>query len=138
MTAVDTNVVVRLLTGDDPKQAAAARSLFAAGPIWIANTVFLETAWVLRSLYGFDETAIRNAFTRLLGLANVHTAGDDSMAAAISLTQHGVEIADAMHLSCRPPGARFVTFDKAFVRRANLAGASKVALLESPGGGTSA
>ena len=39
MTAVDTNVVVRLLTGDDPRQALAAKSLFAAGPIWIAKTV---------------------------------------------------------------------------------------------------
>ena len=56
MIAVDTNVLVRLLTGDDLKQAAAARSLFAAGPIWIAKTVLLETAWVLRSLYGFEES----------------------------------------------------------------------------------
>ena len=46
MTAVDTNVVVRLLTEDHPKQTAAARSLFAAGPIWIAKTVLLETGWI--------------------------------------------------------------------------------------------
>ena len=39
MIAVDTDVLVRLLTGDDPKQAAAAQSLFAAGPVWIAKTV---------------------------------------------------------------------------------------------------
>ena len=41
MIAVDTNAPVRLLTGDDPKKAAAARSLFAAEPIWIAETVLL-------------------------------------------------------------------------------------------------
>jgi hypothetical protein len=52
MIAVDTNVSVRLPTGDEPKQEAAARSLFAAEPIRIAKTVFLETGWVLRSLYG--------------------------------------------------------------------------------------
>ncbi len=68
MTAVDTNVVVRLLTEDDAKQAATARSLFASGPIWIAKTVLLEAGWVLRSLYGFEERAIRDAFTKLLGL----------------------------------------------------------------------
>src|SRR6266478_5837026 len=39
MIAVDTNVLIRLLTGDDLKRAAAARSLFASGPIWIAKTV---------------------------------------------------------------------------------------------------
>lgn len=126
MIAVDTNVVVRLLTEDDPKQAADAKSLFAAGPIWIAKTVLLETGWVLRSLYGFDESAIRNAFTKLLGLKNVHTEDKPSMAAALALTVHGIELADAIHLSSRPPGAAFVSFDGPFVRRARRAGATGV------------
>jgi predicted nucleic-acid-binding protein len=126
MTAVDTDVVVRLLTQDDPKQAAAARSLLAAGPIWIAKTVLLETGWVLRRLYGFDESAIRDALTKLLGLKNVHTEDKPSMVAALALTLHGVELAAAMHLSSRPPGAVFVSFDRSFVRRANRAGATGV------------
>src|ERR1017187_7888945 len=126
MIAVDTNVVVRLLTGDDPTQTAAAKSLFAAGSIWIAKTVLLETAWVLRSFYRFDESAIRDAFTRLLGLKNVHTEDKASMAAALALTVHGIELADAMHLTSRPPGAAFVSFDRSFVRRANRAGATGV------------
>jgi predicted nucleic-acid-binding protein len=126
MTAVDTNVVVRLLTGDDPGQAAAARALFAAGPIWIAKTVLLETGWVLRSLYGLEDAAIRDAFTRLLGLTNVYTEDKPSMAAAMALMIHGIEFADAMHLASRPPGAAFVSFDRSFVRRAKRAGATDV------------
>lgn len=126
MIAVDTNVVVRLLTGDDPKQAAAAKSLFAAGPIWIAKTVLLETGWVLHSLYGFDESAIREAFTKLLGLKNVHTEDKPSMAAALALTAHGIELADAIHLSSRPPGATFVSFDRSVIRRAGRAGSTGV------------
>jgi len=126
MTAVDTNVVVRLLTGDDAKQAAAARSLFAAGPIWIAKTVLLETAWVLRSLYGFEDAAIRDAFTKLLGLKNVHTEDKPSMAAALALAARGIELADAIHLTGRPQGAAFVSFDQSFVRRAKRAGAAAV------------
>ena len=121
MIAVDTNVLVRLLTGDEPKQAAAARSLFASDPIWIAKTVLLETGWVLRSLYGFEESAIQDAFTKLLGLKNVHAEDESSVAAALALTAHGIELADAMHLSSRPPEAVFVSFDKAFVRRAKRA-----------------
>src|SRR5664280_732394 len=109
MIAVDTNVLVRLLTGDDPKQEAAVRSLFAAGPIWIAKTVLLETGWVLRSLYGFEESAIRDAFTKLLGLENVHAEDEPSVAAALALTAKGIELADAMHLSSRPPAAAFVS-----------------------------
>ena len=51
MLSVDTNVVVRLLTADDPKQFRAAEALFAAGPVWISKTVILETEWVLRDSY---------------------------------------------------------------------------------------
>jgi predicted nucleic-acid-binding protein len=126
MTAVDTNVVVRLLTGDDPRQAAAARALFASGPVWIAKTVLLETGWVLRSLCGFDESAIRTAFTKLLGLKNVHVEDESAWAAALELTMSGIELADAIHLSGRPPGARFVSFDKSFVQRARRAGVAGI------------
>jgi len=126
MTAVDTNVLVRLLTGDEPKQAAAARSLFASGPIWIAKTVLLETGWVLRRLYGFEDSAVRDAFVKLFGLKNVHAEDASSVATALELTAQGIELADAMHLSSRPPGAAFVSFDKSFVQRARRAGASNV------------
>ncbi|MSV27631.1 MAG: type II toxin-antitoxin system VapC family toxin [Bryobacterales bacterium] len=126
MTAVDTNVVVRLLTGDDPKEAAAARSLFASGPIWIAKTVLLETGWVLRSLYGYDENTVHDALARLLGLTNVYTEDEPSAANALALMVQGIELADAMHLSSRPAGAVFVSFDRSFVRRATRAGIGKV------------
>ena len=126
MTAVDTNVVVRLLTNDDRKQAAAAQALFATEPIWIAKTVLLETVWVLRSLYGFEETAVRDALVKLLGLSNVQAEDEPAVAAALALTAHGIEFADALHLTGRPPGAAFVSFDQAFIRCAKRAGASSV------------
>jgi predicted nucleic-acid-binding protein len=118
--------LVRLLTGNAPKQEAAARSLFASETIWIAKTVLLETAWVLRSLYGFEESAIHDAFTKLLGLKNVHAEDEASVAAALALTSHGIELADAMHLSSRPSEAVFVSFDKSFVQRARRAGVSGI------------
>ncbi|MCX6623061.1 MAG: type II toxin-antitoxin system VapC family toxin [Acidobacteria bacterium] len=133
MAAVDTNVVVRLLTGDDPRQAAAAKSLFGAGPVWISKTVLLETSWVLRSLYGFEESAIRDAFLKLLGLRNVHAEDESCVAAALALTVHGIELADAMHLSSRPAGAEFVSFDRAFLRRAERAGVTRISGVTAKG-----
>ncbi len=130
MVAVDTNVLVRLLTEDEPKQAAAARALFATESIWIPKTVLLETWWVLHSMYGFDGNAIYHAFTKLLGLKNVRLEDQDSVATALELTLHGVEFADATHLNSRPAGCEFVSFDKAFVRRATRAGVTKIS---SPG-----
>jgi predicted nucleic-acid-binding protein len=129
MIAVDTNVLVRLLTGDEPKQQAAARSLFASETIWIAKTVLLETGWVLRSLYGFEERAIYEALTKLLGLKNVHAEDESSVAAALALTTHGIELADAMHLSSRPPDVVFVSFDKSFVQRAKRAKVSGISTM---------
>ena len=126
MIAVDTNVLVRLLTGDDSRQEAAARSLFTREPIWIAKTVLLETGWVLHSLYGLEETEIRAAFTKLLGLENVHAEDESSVAAALALMTRGIEFADALHLCSRPPGAAFVSFDKSFVQRARRAGVSDI------------
>jgi predicted nucleic-acid-binding protein len=129
VTAVDTNVLVRLVTRDHPRQAAATKSLFAVEPIWIAKTVLLETAWVLRSLYGFENAAIMDAFVSLLGLPNVHVEDESSVAAALSLTAHGIGLADALHLSSRPPGATFVSFDRALIRRAKRGGETDVAEL---------
>jgi predicted nucleic-acid-binding protein len=129
MTAVDTNVLVRLLTGDDSKQAAATKALFASEPIWIARTVLLETGWVLRSRYSFEESTIRDAFTKLLGLKNVAVEDESSVARALDLAARGIDLADALHLVSGPPGAAFVSFDRSFVRRAKRAGASDVAEL---------
>lgn len=127
MTAVDTNVLVRLLTGDDAEQAAGARAVFAEGPVWIAKTVMLEAEWVLRSAYGFERSPIREAFTGLLGLSNVQVEDQATVVRALELMRHGVDFADALHLNSRPAGVPFVSFDKAFIRRAKRAGAKGVA-----------
>jgi hypothetical protein len=101
MTAVGTNILVRLLTGDDPKQAAAARALITAEPIWIAKTVLLETC----------------------------AEDEQSVADALALTAQGIELADAMHLSSRPAGAVFASFDESFIRRAKRASAAEVRIM---------
>jgi predicted nucleic-acid-binding protein len=130
MTAVDTNVVIRLLTDDDARQGTAAKALFASGNVWIAKTVFLESEWVLRKLYGFDEGEIREAFRRLVGLRNVQAEDEAAVVAALALGENGVEFADALHLSSRPAGAVFRSFDRTLARRAKKAGAAGVAAAE--------
>ena len=129
MTAVDTSVLVRLLTGGHLRQTAAAKALFSSEPVWIAKTVLLETAWVLRARYGFDDGAIARAFRNLLGVDNVEVEDASCVAAALALTTHGIDLADALHLSSRPASSSFFSFDRSFVRRAQRAGADHVAAL---------
>jgi predicted nucleic-acid-binding protein len=131
MIAVDTNVVVRFLTNDDPKQAAAAKSLFANETIWVAKTVLLETAWVLRSQYGYADDLIASSLVKLLGFSKVVVEDEASVDAALSMTGHGIGLADALHLASRPSGTTFVSFDRALIRRAQRAGVTEVAQVTS-------
>jgi predicted nucleic-acid-binding protein len=126
MTSVDTNIVIRLLIDDDPEQVAAVRSLVAAGPIWIASTVLLETAWVLHSFYGMEQNVIREALAKLPATTNVHIENEASFMYSLKLMADGVDIADAMHLAGTPPGASFASFDRDFVRCATRAGVPHV------------
>jgi predicted nucleic-acid-binding protein len=57
MRAVDTNVLVRLVTGDDVKQAAAAEK-FVSGGAWISHVVLAETIWALESVYDRDASTL--------------------------------------------------------------------------------
>jgi predicted nucleic-acid-binding protein len=50
MRAVDTNLLVRLITRDDPKQAAAADAFVSKGA-WVSHLVLAEAVWVLESVY---------------------------------------------------------------------------------------
>lgn len=51
MIAVDTNVIVRLLTNDDPHQTEKVARLMEGNSVFISKTVLLETEWVLRVAY---------------------------------------------------------------------------------------
>ncbi len=53
MRAVDTNILVRLVTRDDPEQVIAAESFIAKGA-WVSHLVLAETLRVLESVYGID------------------------------------------------------------------------------------
>jgi predicted nucleic-acid-binding protein len=57
MRAVDTNVLVRLVTGDDVKQAAAAEK-FVSGGAWISHVVLAETIWALESVYDREASTL--------------------------------------------------------------------------------
>lgn len=71
MQAVDTNIVIRYLTGDDPEQAARARAAVGAGNVFVGTTVMLESEWVLRSVYGHDRKEAVAALRSFAGLPEV-------------------------------------------------------------------
>ena len=65
MRAVDTNVLVRLVTRDDVRQTAAAEA-FVANGAWVSQLALAEATWVLASVYGLDAPAIAMSIDMLL------------------------------------------------------------------------
>jgi predicted nucleic-acid-binding protein len=111
MHAVDTNVLVRLLTGDDVEQTKRVAALFTKEAIYIPKTVLLETEWVLRRLYKLNRKAVTNAFRKVAGLANVEIENPLVITQALQWCDDGMDFADALHLASSRGGAKFATFD---------------------------
>ena len=71
MKAIDTNVLIRFLTGDDPKQAKIVYSAFKKAEsekstLYISLLVVLEMIWILESVYDVSRAEILDTIHDLL------------------------------------------------------------------------
>ena len=118
MRAIDTNVLVRFLTKDDPEQYAKARALIEGGDVFVATTVLLEAEWVLRSGYEYARSEIINALRSFGGLPGVTLQSPDVTAQALAWAETGMDFADALHLASSSPYGSFHTFDARLIKAA--------------------
>jgi predicted nucleic-acid-binding protein len=126
MIAIDTNVVIRLLTGDDPAQAARAKALFVGEVIFLPKTVILESEWVLRRLYKIDRVAALNALSGLASLSNVRCEDHQVVTDAFTWAGQGMDFADALHLASAHGTEKFATFDEGMVKAGKGTGTIEV------------
>ncbi len=84
MRAVDTNVLVRLITRDDARQAAAA-DLFVENGAWVSILALAEATGVLVSVYQIGAAALANAIEMLLDHRQLTIQDSDAVAAALGL-----------------------------------------------------
>jgi predicted nucleic-acid-binding protein len=82
MRAVDTNVLVRLITRDDPKQAAAAEAFVAKGA-WVSLLALAEATWVLSAVYQLRAPEIATAVEMLLAHKDLTLQESDVVSAAL-------------------------------------------------------
>ena len=122
MLAIDTNLIVRHLTGDHPEQSPKARRLIDAEDVFVCTTVLLETEWVLRSVYGHSPIEIGRALTAFAGLPRVRVEDPALTAKALDLMIHGMDFADALHLGKAQACTAFVSFDRRLARVAKRLG----------------
>jgi predicted nucleic-acid-binding protein len=82
MRAIDTNVLVRLVTRDDPRQASRADAFVARGA-WVSHLVLVATTRVLSAIYALDASRIATAVEMLLRHQNLTLQDPDVVAAAL-------------------------------------------------------
>ena len=83
MRAVDTNVLVRLMTRDDRKQVTRAET-FVANGAWVPQLAVAEATWVLASVYGREPAAIATAVEMLLSHEHLTVQDAETVAAAVA------------------------------------------------------
>jgi predicted nucleic-acid-binding protein len=115
MIGVDTNVLVRAILGDDPKQSPLARrAIEKARDVLVPVTVVIEVAWVLKSV-GWNRAQIHEALSTLAMQPTVHIDRASEVLAALDAYRVGpADFADYLVLfQAKSLGAqKLLTFDR--------------------------
>ena len=84
MRAIDTNVLVRLITRDDSRQAASAESFVELGA-WVSVVVLVEAAWVLSTVYELSPKDLARTIEMLLNHRDLAVQDAEAVAGALKL-----------------------------------------------------
>lgn len=127
MIGLDTNVLVRYLAQDEPKQAALAtrliESLTAGEPGFVSHVVLAETLWVLESCYAAEPARVQQVVDALLRSSGILVERAESVWRALrQFKQGGGDFADTLiAVSAADAGCRATyTFDKGAAKRAGM------------------
>lgn len=123
MVGLDTNVLVRYLTQDDPAQAARAtrlieRQLSETNPGYVGVVVLAETGWVLQRLYRATPNELHGAIADLLDARQLVVENRAAVARALAAYKAGgVDFADALIAQCAKAAGcdKVVSFDRGAV-----------------------
>ena len=124
MIGIDTNVLVRYLAQDDPKQSAVATRFIegrvsADNPGFVSTVTLCEIAWVLVESYGADRKRIRAAVEGLLATKQLVIERSEPVWKALRAWEGvSADFSDALigQLAIAHGGEKTVTFDRTAAR----------------------
>ena len=120
MIGLDTNILIRYLTQDDPAQSAKAteileRRLTPKNPGFVSVVAMVETVWVLDRAYGLTPQEIATTIERLLQVEVLAIQNEQEVfTAMVALKQGRGSFADALiaELGAQAGCTRTLTFDQ--------------------------
>lgn len=124
MIGLDTNILIRYVTQDDPVQSAKAthiieRQLSRANPGFVSVVTMAEAVWVLDRAYHLTDAKIAAAIERMLQVEVLVVENEQEVfRAMVALKQGRVAFADALiaELGARAGCTHTLTFDKKALR----------------------
>jgi predicted nucleic acid-binding protein len=121
---VDTNVIVRHLTGDPPAMAARATAFLASeSTLYLADLIVAETVYVLESFYEAPRAQVAAAMRSLVSMPSMVTVDPTLLLRAIEVYEvDRVDFAEAYLVACaeRTGVGRVASFDRSIDRVATV------------------
>ena len=121
---VDTNVIVRHLTGGPPEMAHRATAFLASGAeLYLTDLVAAETVYVLESFYRAPRGQVAQAVRSLVGFESIVCVDPALLLRAVEVYEvERLDFADAYLVACaESTGVGVVaSFDKAISRVASV------------------
>jgi len=117
---VDTNVIVRHLTGDPPGQATrATRYLQQADALLLPDLILAEVAYVLESFYETPRSQVADTLRAVLAFQAIQVVDAGLLQRAVEIYEaHRLDFADAYLVASaeRTGVAEIASFDRAIDR----------------------
>jgi predicted nucleic acid-binding protein len=119
---VDTNVFLRVLTGDQPRMTEECRRLFEraeAGDLelWTSHLVLAEVAWTLQTVYRRSREQVAVALRAILDIPRLSIEGKEMLRDAVDAYRSvKVDFVDAYHATMLRRGGieRVCSYDRDF------------------------
>jgi predicted nucleic acid-binding protein len=117
---VDTNIIIRHLTGDPPDLATRATAFLAASnELLLADLIVAETVYVLESFYEVHRAAVADLIRAVIAFPAMRTLDPPLLLRSVEIYEtHGVDFAEAyLAASAGVAGvAQVASFDRALDR----------------------
>ncbi|MCH7742996.1 MAG: type II toxin-antitoxin system VapC family toxin [Proteobacteria bacterium] len=119
MIGLDTNVIIRYIVQDEPKQARKAskviEGLTKEEPGYISFPVLCELVWVLERAYGYEKSVIVQVIQQLLSTAELQVQQPEIVWAALrvfSTSRAGFADYMIVHINQAAGCSQTLTFDR--------------------------